>query len=124
MLDWLQVWSACKPPNTNTDDSQPTHEIDVLAGHENDVNYVQFRLVGTYPLSVTTNIHPSISSVLHCSGCAVASRSLTSDTSASTEEKVPKFKTSWSVTSVVNHITSSAFLLPSNHNSACSKMMI
>ncbi|KAL7582189.1 hypothetical protein Lser_V15G41522 [Lactuca serriola] len=68
---FARVWSACKPPNTNTDDSQPTHEIDVLAGHENDVNYVQF------------------------SGCAVASRSLTSDTSASTEEKVPKFKTSW-----------------------------
>lgn len=27
------------------DADQPTHEIDVLSGHENDVNYVQFRLV-------------------------------------------------------------------------------
>ncbi|KAL0348600.1 UNVERIFIED_CONTAM: PH-interacting protein [Sesamum angustifolium] len=35
------VWNACK---SSTDDSeQPNHEIDVLAGHENDVNYVQFR---------------------------------------------------------------------------------
>lgn len=64
---YARVWSACKP---NADDSQqPTHEIDLLAGHENDVNYVQF------------------------SGCAVASRSLTSDTL--TDEKVPKLKTSW-----------------------------
>ncbi|KAI3819205.1 hypothetical protein L1987_13030 [Smallanthus sonchifolius] len=64
---FARVWSACKP---NIDDSQqPVHEIDVLAGHENDVNYVQF------------------------SGCAVASRSLTSDTS--TDEKVPKLKTWW-----------------------------
>ena len=39
----LQVWNACKP---GTDDSdQPIHEMDVLSGHENDVNYVQFRLV-------------------------------------------------------------------------------
>ncbi|XP_076901951.1 uncharacterized protein LOC143556546 [Bidens hawaiensis] len=64
---FARVWSACKP---NIDDSQqPVHEIDVLAGHENDVNYVQF------------------------SGCAVASRSLTLDTS--TDEKVPKLKTLW-----------------------------
>ncbi|CAN1281488.1 Bromodomain and WD repeat-containing protein 1 [Linum perenne] len=36
-----RVWNACKP---NTEDSdQPNHEMDVLAGHENDVNYVQFR---------------------------------------------------------------------------------
>ncbi|KAK1437216.1 hypothetical protein QVD17_03004 [Tagetes erecta] len=65
---FARVWSACKP---NIDDSQqPVHEIDVLAGHENDVNYVQF------------------------SGCAVASRSLmTSDASA--DEKIPKLKTSW-----------------------------
>lgn len=27
------------------DVEQPNHEIDVLSGHENDVNYVQFRLV-------------------------------------------------------------------------------
>lgn len=37
----MQVWSACK---SNSDDpEQPSHEIDILAGHENDVNYVQFR---------------------------------------------------------------------------------
>lgn len=43
MKSYLQVWNACKP---NTDDSdQPSNEMDVLAGHENDVNYVQFRLV-------------------------------------------------------------------------------
>lgn len=43
ILNVLQVWNASKP---NLDDSdQPNHEIDVLSGHENDVNYVQFRLV-------------------------------------------------------------------------------
>ncbi|XP_007051094.2 PREDICTED: bromodomain and WD repeat-containing protein 3 isoform X1 [Theobroma cacao] len=63
---FARVWSACKP---STDDSQqPVHELDVLAGHENDVNYVQF------------------------SGCAVPSRSSMSDTK---EENVPKFKNSW-----------------------------
>jgi hypothetical protein len=40
---YFQVWNACK---SNTDESeQPIHEMDVLSGHENDVNYVQFRLV-------------------------------------------------------------------------------
>lgn len=39
----LQVWSAGKL--SGDDSQQPYHEIDVLAGHENDVNYVQFRLV-------------------------------------------------------------------------------
>nr|GEV55843.1 reverse transcriptase domain-containing protein [Tanacetum cinerariifolium] len=34
------VWNACKP--NNDDSEQPNHEMDVLAGHENDVNYVQF----------------------------------------------------------------------------------
>ncbi|KAA8549090.1 hypothetical protein F0562_000774 [Nyssa sinensis] len=64
---FARVWSACK---SNTDDSeQPNYEIDLLAGHENDVNYVQF------------------------SGCAVASRSSTSESYM--EEKVPKFKNSW-----------------------------
>ncbi|OMO82129.1 hypothetical protein COLO4_23236 [Corchorus olitorius] len=64
---YARVWSACKP---STDDSQqPIHELDVLAGHENDVNYVQF------------------------SGCAVPSRSSTSDITK--EENVPKFKNSW-----------------------------
>ncbi|EOY06689.1 hypothetical protein QUC31_016132 [Theobroma cacao] len=62
-----RVWNACKP---NTDDSdQPNHEIDVLAGHENDVNYVQF------------------------SGCSVSSRFFTVDSLK--EESVPKFRNSW-----------------------------
>ncbi|KAK2970282.1 hypothetical protein RJ640_021744, partial [Escallonia rubra] len=59
-----RVWSACK---SDTEDSeQPTNEIDLLSGHENDVNYVQF------------------------SSCAVTSRSFTSE--SFTEEKVPKFR--------------------------------
>lgn len=38
-----QVWSAFK---SSTDDpDQVSHEIDILAGHENVVNYVQFRFV-------------------------------------------------------------------------------
>ncbi|KAJ7980369.1 Bromodomain and WD repeat-containing protein [Quillaja saponaria] len=62
-----RVWNACK---VNADDlDQPNHEIDVLSGHENDVNYVQF------------------------SGCAVASRSTVVDTWK--EEHLPKFKNSW-----------------------------
>ncbi|XP_031503673.1 uncharacterized protein LOC116266564 [Nymphaea colorata] len=64
---YARVWNACKPNSEDSD--QPNHELDVLAGHENDVNYVQF------------------------SGCAVASRSGTTD--ASREENVPKFKNSW-----------------------------
>ncbi|GKE77173.1 hypothetical protein Tco_1543293, partial [Tanacetum coccineum] len=61
------VWNACKP--SNDDPEQPNHEMDVLAGHENDVNYVQF------------------------SGCAVASKISSSD--ASKEENLPKFKNTW-----------------------------
>ncbi|AEC10837.1 putative transcription factor WD40-like family [Arabidopsis thaliana] len=62
-----RVWSASKP---NLDDAeQPTHELDVLRGHENDVNYVQF------------------------SGCAVAPKSSTAD--ALKEDSYPKFKNSW-----------------------------
>ncbi|KAJ6324663.1 hypothetical protein OIU76_011872 [Salix suchowensis] len=62
-----RVWNALK---SNTDDSaQPNHEIDVLHGHENDVNYVQF------------------------SGCAVPSRFFMADNSK--EENIPKFKNSW-----------------------------
>ncbi|CAN8265504.1 unnamed protein product [Cochlearia groenlandica] len=62
-----RVWSASR---TNNDDSdQPNHEIDVLAGHENDVNYVQF------------------------SGCAAGSKFAVIDNSK--EENVPKFKNSW-----------------------------
>ncbi|EEF47272.1 WD-repeat protein, putative [Ricinus communis] len=64
---YARVWSACK---SSTDESdQPIYEIDVLSGHENDVNYVQF------------------------SGCAVASRSSFSD--ALKEDNIPKFKNSW-----------------------------
>ncbi|KAE8685834.1 bromodomain and WD repeat-containing protein 3-like isoform X4 [Hibiscus syriacus] len=62
-----RVWIASKP---NADDSdQPIREIDVLAGHENDVNYVQF------------------------SGCSVSSRYSTAD--CLKEESVPKFRNSW-----------------------------
>ncbi|WCJ22313.1 WD40/YVTN repeat-like-containing domain Bromodomain [Euphorbia peplus] len=62
-----RVWSACK---ASTDESeQLIHEIDVLSGHENDVNYVQF------------------------SGCAAASRSSLPDTMK--EDGVPKFKNTW-----------------------------
>ncbi|KAK7303698.1 hypothetical protein RJT34_14611 [Clitoria ternatea] len=62
-----RVWNACKLSMDDTD--QPNHEIDVLSGHENDVNYVQF------------------------SGCAVASRFSTAETWK--EENIPKFKNSW-----------------------------
>lgn len=62
-----RVWNALKP--INDDPEQPNHEMDVLAGHENDVNYVQF------------------------SGCAVTSRLSLSD--ASKEDNIPKFKNSW-----------------------------
>nr|XP_023895389.1 bromodomain and WD repeat-containing protein 3 [Quercus suber]POE57423.1 isoform c of bromodomain and wd repeat-containing protein 1 [Quercus suber] len=62
-----RVWNACKPNAEDLD--QPNHEIDVLSGHENDVNYVQF------------------------SGCAVASKFTMSDTSK--EENIPKFRNSW-----------------------------
>ncbi|KAI3968727.1 hypothetical protein MKX01_028877 [Papaver californicum] len=64
---YARVWNACK---FNSEDSdQPNHEMDVLSGHENDVNYVQF------------------------SGCAVASRLSTTDTSK--EDNILKFKNSW-----------------------------
>ncbi|XP_050237494.1 uncharacterized protein LOC126687133 isoform X2 [Mercurialis annua] len=64
---YARVWSASK---SGPDDSNQTiHEIEVLSGHQNDVNYVQF------------------------SGCAVASRSSFSDILK--EENVPKFKNSW-----------------------------
>ncbi|KAF9606548.1 hypothetical protein IFM89_026238 [Coptis chinensis] len=64
---FARVWNACKP---NVDDpEQPNHEMDVLSGHENDVNYAQF------------------------SGCAVATRFSITDTS--NEDNIPKFKNSW-----------------------------
>lgn len=49
VVGYLQVWNACKPSMDDSD--QPNHEIDVLSGHENDVNYVQFRLVCSAVLS-------------------------------------------------------------------------
>ncbi|OWM88062.1 hypothetical protein CDL15_Pgr016635 [Punica granatum] len=62
-----RVYNAFKP---NKDDGdQPNYEIDVLAGHENDVNYVQF------------------------SGCAVASRFSQAETLK--EDNASKFKNSW-----------------------------
>lgn len=64
---FARVWSACKS-NTN-DPEQPNHEIDLLAGHENDVNYVQF------------------------SGCAVAPRSSTLDPFP--EDNKQRFRNSW-----------------------------
>lgn len=64
---YARVWSACK--FNSEDPDQPNHEMDVLSGHENDVNYVQF------------------------SGCAVASRLSTTDTSK--EDNIPKFRNSW-----------------------------
>nr|XP_043640019.1 PH-interacting protein isoform X2 [Erigeron canadensis] len=64
---FARVWNACK---TNNDDpEQANHEMDILAGHENDVNYVQF------------------------SGCTVTARLSPSDTSK--EENLPKFKNTW-----------------------------
>ncbi|KAK7269614.1 hypothetical protein RIF29_22347 [Crotalaria pallida] len=66
---FARVWSAFNfKPNTE-DSEQPIHEIDLLTGHENDVNYVQF------------------------SGCSVASKFLTSDSGK--EENSLKFRNSW-----------------------------
>ncbi|KAI4329811.1 hypothetical protein MLD38_028156 [Melastoma candidum] len=64
---FARVWSASK--SSSDDPQQPVHELDLLAGHENDVNYVQF------------------------SGCSVAPRSSVSD--AMKEENIPKFRNSW-----------------------------
>lgn len=89
------MWNACKP---NADDSgQPNHEIDVLSGHENDVNYVQFRLVwlGILPTIINKLLHPDKSYSVLCSGCAVAPKFTSSDTSK--EENVPKFRNFWCV---------------------------
>ncbi|XP_042451600.1 bromodomain and WD repeat-containing protein 3-like isoform X1 [Zingiber officinale] len=64
---YARVWNAYK---SNMDDpEQSNQEMDLLCGHENDVNYVQF------------------------SGCAVGSRSSVGD--ALKEDNLPKFKNSW-----------------------------
>lgn len=62
-----RVWNACK--YSTEDSEQPNHEMDILSGHENDVNYVQF------------------------SGCAVTSRYSSSDVLK--EDNLPKFKNTW-----------------------------
>ncbi|KAL9227629.1 hypothetical protein vseg_003297 [Gypsophila vaccaria] len=65
--NFARVWNACK---FSTDDPDQTYEeIDLLAGHENDVNYVQF------------------------SGCAITARSGTVDSQK--EDHSLKFKNSW-----------------------------
>lgn len=45
----LQVWNATKWNDELT--GRPNYELDTLQGHENDVNYVQFRFVGRYSFS-------------------------------------------------------------------------
>ncbi|XP_050376385.1 uncharacterized protein LOC126793802 isoform X2 [Argentina anserina] len=64
---FARVYSALK--FTTDDPEQPIHELDVLSGHENDVNYVQF------------------------SGCAIPSKSSHSDFLK--EENIMKSKNSW-----------------------------
>ncbi|PIA61119.1 hypothetical protein AQUCO_00300561v1 [Aquilegia coerulea] len=63
---FARVWNACK--SNGDDPTQPNYEMDLLSGHENDVNYVQF------------------------SGCSVASRFYAE---SSNEDNIPKFKNSW-----------------------------
>ncbi|GKV31365.1 hypothetical protein SLEP1_g40061 [Rubroshorea leprosula] len=86
------VWNACR---SNSDDPEkPNHEIDVLSGHENDVNYVQF------------------------SGCATASRFSMIDISK--EENVPKFRNSWfAFDNIVtcSHDGSAIIWIPRSHKS-------
>ncbi|KAL6902266.1 hypothetical protein ACP4OV_005142 [Aristida adscensionis] len=73
---FARVWNACKSSSEEQD--QPNHEMDILSGHENDVNYVQF------------------------SGCAVASRSFSSDSSHTTkEESSLKLRNSWFTHNIV-----------------------
>ncbi|XP_019428466.1 PREDICTED: bromodomain and WD repeat-containing protein 3-like isoform X1 [Lupinus angustifolius] len=66
---YARVWSAFNFKPNSDDSDQPIHEMDVLTGHENDVNNVQF------------------------SGCSVASKYLTSDSLK--EENTMKFRNSW-----------------------------
>ncbi|VAI12289.1 unnamed protein product [Triticum turgidum subsp. durum] len=72
---FARVWNACKSSSEEHD--QPNHEMDVLSGHENDVNYVQF------------------------SGCVV-SRSFSSEGSHTTkEENNLKLRNSWFTHNIV-----------------------
>ncbi|KAG8096270.1 hypothetical protein GUJ93_ZPchr0013g37356 [Zizania palustris] len=73
---FARVWNACK--NSSEEHGQPNHEMDLLSGHENDVNYVQF------------------------SGCAVASRSFSVETSHTIkEENNLKLRKSWFTHNIV-----------------------
>ncbi|CAD6239679.1 unnamed protein product [Miscanthus lutarioriparius] len=73
---FARVWNACK--SSSDEHEQLNHEMDLLCGHENDVNYVQF------------------------SGCAVASRSFSSDSShTSKEENNLKLRNSWFTHNIV-----------------------
>ncbi|KAG8063674.1 hypothetical protein GUJ93_ZPchr0003g16859 [Zizania palustris] len=73
---FARVWNACKSSSEEHD--QPNHEMDLLSGHENDVNYVQF------------------------SGCAVASRSFSVETSHTIkEENNLKLRNSWFTHNIV-----------------------
>ncbi|KAF7063030.1 hypothetical protein CFC21_069563 [Triticum aestivum] len=72
---FARVWNACKSSSEEND--QPNHEMDVLSGHENDVNYVQF------------------------SGCVV-SRSFSCEGSHTTkEENNLKLRNSWFTHNIV-----------------------
>uniref|UniRef100_A0A7N1A992 Uncharacterized protein n=2 Tax=Kalanchoe fedtschenkoi TaxID=63787 RepID=A0A7N1A992_KALFE len=64
--NYARVWSACRSYTDNPE--LPAHELDILSGHEDDVNYVQF------------------------SGCVIATKSTTYDMLK--EESISKFKTS------------------------------
>ncbi|XP_019441306.1 PREDICTED: bromodomain and WD repeat-containing protein 1-like isoform X2 [Lupinus angustifolius] len=66
---FARVWSVFNFKPNCDESEQPVHEIDLLTGHENDVNHVQF------------------------SGCSVASKFLTSDSWK--EENTMKFRNSW-----------------------------
>lgn len=93
----MQVWSALKP--NNNDSEQPVHEIDLLSGHENDVNYVQFRLVILVRSTLICFIFHCLLIVVVataiCSGCSVASKLVTSDSWR--EENTLKFRNFWSI---------------------------
>lgn len=102
----MQVWNACKP---NTDDQeQPNYEMDLLAGHDDDVNYVQFRLVYLYlqVILITFSLWSMLFS-LQYSGCTVTSRLSMSD--GQKEDNIPKFKNTWSDPYLYS---SSLFILP------------
>lgn len=75
---------------------QPNYEIDVLAGHENDVNYVQFRYSVLFDKLMShagTRFISRLINALYFSGCAVASRFSLAETLK--EDNASKFKNSW-----------------------------